>query len=186
MIELDFQEAETRFKQAIEKDGKYLNAYVGLANLYKEIGKFEEAKKYYELGLKIEPQINSDLFYNYGVFLLEQGNIKEAVEKFEQATIINPNDAEAFNNWGVSLKRIGKIEDSIDKFQKAASIDPRNAKIYYNWGNALGILNRKEGVIEKYETFLRLSNGQHPVEEEKARKHLDQLRNNRKEDVSNQ
>ena len=182
MIELDFPEAETRFKQAIEKDRRYLSAYVALANLYKEIGKLKKAIEYYELGLKVDPQLDSDLFYNYGVFLLEQGNIKEAIEKFEQAIKINPNDAEAFNNWGVSLKRLGKIEDSIDKFEKAASIDPRNAKIYYNWGNALGVLNRQKSVIEKYETFLKISNGQHPAEESKARKYLNQLKNKKKED----
>ena len=99
---------------------------------------------------------------------------------FQQATEIDPNDAEAFNNWGVALKGLGKIEESIDKYKKTLSIDPKNAKVYYNWGNALGVLNQKEEVIDKYEAFLKLSNGQYLVEENRARKYLEQVKNNRK------
>jgi len=176
----DLPEAENRFKQAIDKDNNCLSAYVEIANLYKETGRLKKALEYFEQGSRLKPQIDSDLFYNYGVFLLEQGKRKEAVEMFQQATEIDPNDAEAFNNWGVALKGLGKIEESIDKYKKTLSIDPKNAKVYYNWGNALVVLNQKDEVIDKYEAFLKLSNGQYPVEENRVRNYLEQVKNNRK------
>lgn len=171
-------QAEDNFKQAIDKDNTHILAYIALANLYKETGKKKEALEYFERGSKIEPQINSDLLYNYGVFLHEEGKEIEAIDKFKQACLINPYDVEALNNWGVALKKTGKLEESIEKFQKAISIDPNNAKFYYNLGNAFGMINDKEKTIDNYTIFLKLSNGKFPKGEKNAKKYLEKVQGN--------
>lgn len=171
----DLVQAEEWFKKTIEKDANHYLAYNGLATLYKEIGKVAEALEHFKRGSEISYRSNSDILYNYGNFLKDQGRPLEAIAKYKQATEVNPRDSDAFNNWGTTLNSLGKPDEAIDKYTKTLQIDSGNTKVYYNWGNALHNLNQKEEAADKYKMFLSLSNGEYPHEEKRAKKYLDQL-----------
>jgi len=72
---------------------------------------------------------------------------EEAIECYEKAVQLDPNNSAAFHGWGVALSKIADFKqdetlykNAFDKYDKAVqleSIDSINAYIYYNWGYGL-------------------------------------------------
>ena len=110
VLKNNFIEAEEQFKIALDIDNEYQLAYYGLATLYLNTGNQTQALKYYELGCSLTPQINSNLFYNFGWLLSEQGKLEDACLMLKKATEINPNDGAAFMEWGICIEEHGKTE----------------------------------------------------------------------------
>lgn len=70
-------------------------------------------------------------FYNlYGYFLLNQGKIDEAIEKFKKQVEIAPGNANAHDSFGEALLKKGLLKESLDEYKMALQIDPNltNAK----------------------------------------------------------
>src|SRR5206468_11338625 len=66
-------------------------AFLGLS--YRHLGRFDEARKYFEEGLKKDPR-NASCLFNMGFIEERQGNHKRAEELFQQALRSNPNFSE--------------------------------------------------------------------------------------------
>lgn len=94
-----------------------------------------------------------------------------AIEKYQQATEIDPDNATIYHNWGNTLNRLAQSENSIDifeqsfqKYEKAVELKPDYPEAYNNWGNALvrmSGLKKDETLLEqailKYKESLRLN-----------------------------
>ena len=126
--------------------------------------------------------LRAALFNNWGIALSKLARIKndlglfeEAMEKYEKAITIKPDDHEAFNNWGNALYELAKIkndpglfEEAIEKYEKAITIKPDYHEAFYNWGNVLSNLaeiNNDSGLfeeaIENYEKTIKLKPDYH-------------------------
>ena len=66
-----------------------------------------------------------DLIKN-GKNFLESGDFERALSFFDQALLIDQNDAELWNFKGVSLRSLGRYNEAIDCFNKSLEIDPRD------------------------------------------------------------
>ncbi|MGB5975885.1 MAG: tetratricopeptide repeat protein, partial [Cyclobacteriaceae bacterium] len=130
----------------------------------------------------------SAIYYNWGISLSEsaklaafeaekKGLYHKSIEKYQKATQIDPDPAEAYNNWGNTLFGLAKLTDgkeaidyyllAFEKYQKATLINPDLAEAYYNWGVALYNLAKltdgKEAIdyyhqaIEKYERATQIN-----------------------------
>lgn len=94
-----------------------------------------------------------------------------AIEKYQQAIKIDPDNASIYHNWGNTLSRLAQSENSIDifeqsfqKYKKAVELKPDYPEAYNNWGNAFARmfeLNKDEISLEqaipKYKESLRLN-----------------------------
>ncbi|NOQ28034.1 MAG: hypothetical protein GQ564_21950 [Bacteroidales bacterium] len=84
---------------------------------------------------------------------------RKAIEIFEKASILNPNDSDVFYGWGVALGNIGNNKSGIEaqtlykqalnKFKKAVDINPNNQKVYRDLGGVLGSIARMSTGNEK-------------------------------------
>ena len=99
--------------------------------------------------LSIKPK-NAEAYYNMGIVLQQQSNLKEAIEAYNKALSIKPDYAEAYNNMGNALQQQGKLEEAIEAYTKALSINPDYAEAYYNMGIAFKGQNKLEEAIEAY------------------------------------
>ena len=52
------------------------------------------------------------------------GKYQEAIEWYDKALKIDPNNVFALNNKGLALSNLGKYEEAIEWFDKALKIDP--------------------------------------------------------------
>src|SRR5207247_6131331 len=72
-----------------------------------------------------------------GLHMMEQGKIKEATERFRQASQADPKNVEALNNLGVALRRQGDFSTAVLVFQSALRLRASDAQIYNNIGMSL-------------------------------------------------
>src|SRR5260370_12112559 len=67
-------------------------AFMGLS--YRHLGRFDEAIKYFQEGLKLDPR-NASCLFNIGYIEERQGNYARADDLFQQALRTNPDFSEA-------------------------------------------------------------------------------------------
>ena len=93
---------------------------------------------------------------NLGLVLKNMGNVPEAIEHYEQALRINPDDVEPHVNLGNVFWQEGKISEAIACYERALRIKPDLAEAHNNLGAALARTGRLQEAIEHYQDALRI------------------------------
>lgn len=92
---------------------------------------------------------------NAGVLSYHQGLYDASVQRFREATELDPTLAEAFNNLGLSYTEMGREEEAVVAFQRAIELDPGSGQVYNN----LGYLYYRKGdltqAIEMYQRAIQ-------------------------------
>jgi tetratricopeptide (TPR) repeat protein len=83
-----------------------------------------------------------------GVALVMEGKHNEAIEAFNKAIELNPQDAVAYNNRGAAYGQTGNYKQQIEDSTKALQINPKDAVAFNNRGVAYGELGNYEQEIE--------------------------------------
>ena len=81
------------------------------------MGKFEEAISYYEKSLKLQPAGNCALFNNLGKAYEKIGNLNRALECFDNALILKPNDFAGLFNKGSILDDLKKSDEALKVYE---------------------------------------------------------------------
>lgn len=74
---------------------------------------------------------------NRGNELLRQNRYDEALEAYEEARTLLPQDEDVYYNLGIVLTRLGRTEDAIRAYQRALELFPDYAEAHNNLGNLL-------------------------------------------------
>src|SRR5579884_3348322 len=107
------EKAIDEFQKLIEVDPSARSySFMGLA--YRHLGRFEEAKKYFDEGLKKDPHDAACLF-NLGYIEEHQGNYARADELFQQTLHSNPN-------FGDALLELANLRTRDKKLAEAAEL----------------------------------------------------------------
>jgi tetratricopeptide (TPR) repeat protein len=61
-----------------------------------------------------------------GTSLVEDGKYEEALEYFENALALNPNDPDILNKKGVVLRSLGRYDEAIECFNRSLEMLPRD------------------------------------------------------------
>ncbi len=96
--------------------------FMGLS--YRHLGRFDEALKYFQEGLKLDPHNASSLF-NIGYIEERQGNYARADDLFQQALRSNPDFSEA-------LLELANLRVKDKKFVEAADLLRRYVKVSHD------------------------------------------------------
>jgi len=62
-----------------------------------------------------------------------EGIIKEAIDHYNKAIIIKPNNANAYNNRGNAYSKLGMYDYAIQDYKMAIRIKPDYAEAYNNY-----------------------------------------------------
>jgi tetratricopeptide (TPR) repeat protein len=103
-------------------------SFLGLS--YRNLGRFDEAKKYFEEGIKLDPH-NTLCLFSLGFIAERQGDAAGAENYFQQALRFNPNFPDALlelANLRMAAKKYPEAEELLRRYVRV-SRDPANG--YY-------------------------------------------------------
>jgi Flp pilus assembly protein TadD len=111
----------------------------------KAIAEFQEANK-----VAPEKDPNHHLFWaRMGEAYDLAGRNDDAINAYQQAVTLKPDNASYYNNLGNVLARAGKIDDARVAYTKSAELDPPNAGFAWrNFGISLYQSNRMQEGVE--------------------------------------
>ncbi|HZR64649.1 MAG TPA: tetratricopeptide repeat protein [Terriglobales bacterium] len=123
------EKAIDEFQKLIEIDPSARSyAFMGLS--YRHLGRFDEARKYFEEGVKQDPH-NASCLFNLGYIEERQGNYARADELFQQSLKSNPDFAEALLELANLRTRDKKFEEAAELLRKYVKVSHDPATGYY-------------------------------------------------------
>ena len=114
------EKAIDEFKTLIALDPSP-RSYTFMGLSYRHLGRFDEALKYFNQGLKLDPA-NASCLFNLGYIKERQGNYAEADRLFQQALRSNPDFSEA-------LLELANLRTREKKYAEAAELLRRYVKV---------------------------------------------------------
>lgn len=121
----DIQRAKQKFLLALEEAPSIPETWYSMAYFLESTGNKEEARRYYEKAVAIDPK-RGDVLNNYGTFLCRRGNYPLAVSHFIKATK-DPKyleQASAFENAGLCSLKMADFRHAMTYFKRALEEDP--------------------------------------------------------------
>jgi tetratricopeptide (TPR) repeat protein len=119
--------AIAKYKEAIRLDPELGRAYSGLAALYSNQGKREEAAEYYRLALaKVDRMTEREKYRTRGGYYLFVRDSTKAIEESEELIRRYPADSAALANHAVALVYERRMTQALELGRRAAAIYPRN------------------------------------------------------------
>ncbi|KAM3130405.1 hypothetical protein pb186bvf_017504 [Paramecium bursaria] len=76
---------------------------------------------------------------------------EEAIQMYDNAIQLNPQDSDSYMNKGDTLRLLKRNEEAIQMYDKAIELHPLSVQAYNNKGDSLCQLNRNEEAIQNYD-----------------------------------
>ncbi|HUB80691.1 MAG TPA: polysaccharide deacetylase family protein [Bryobacteraceae bacterium] len=102
-----------------------------------------------------------------GLELFRQKKYDEALQKFQGAAELRPNDPVILNNLGFLDYTVGRYDDALTNLQKTLALDPKRKEAHENLADTFFKMGRKEDAKKEYQQFLALSPASARAEEVK-------------------
>ncbi|MGB3459620.1 MAG: P-loop NTPase fold protein [Halobacteriota archaeon] len=96
-------------------------------------------------------------YFNIAYSLGEKGDYEKAVENYDKAIELNPNDEKAWYGKGFGLGELERHEEAIACYDKAIELNPNYEKAWFNKGCELGDLEKHEEAIACYDKAIELN-----------------------------
>jgi TolB-like protein/DNA-binding winged helix-turn-helix (wHTH) protein/Tfp pilus assembly protein PilF len=148
------------FKQAIEEDPKYAQAYSGLADTYALLGDWQyavmtakEASPKAKVAAIKALELDSSLgeAHNSLAFVLDgfDWDFDSAGKEFQRAIELNPGYATAHHWYAWHLSLLGRFDEAIVEMRKAENLDPLSLIINADLAELLGLAHSYDESIRQ-------------------------------------
>lgn len=106
-------------------------AYLNHAVVLSQLGEIVESIHVYTVALqRVNPLKDADIAYRIrlqrGNLYLQLENFHAAIDDYQAAAFLVPNDAAAFANMGIAYKQVERFELALDAYRKVISLNPRH------------------------------------------------------------
>ncbi|MBL8910334.1 MAG: tetratricopeptide repeat protein, partial [Archangium sp.] len=142
--------ASSEAKKVLKADERNVRAMQLLAQVYFRESKIELARLVLENARTIDA--NDAATHNaLGLVQLQLKLRPQALESFRQATLLNPDFAEARNNFGMLLNDGNDYESAVKELEAAVAAAPEFTLAHLNLGNAYRGLQQPQKAIAEYQ-----------------------------------
>ena len=147
--------AATAYQRAIELDPKFAAPHNGLGNVYRDLGRQEEALGAYQRAIELDPK---DAYPHNGLgnVYRDLGRQEDALGAYQRAIELDPKDAYPHNGLGNVYRDLGRQEDALGAYQRAIELDPKYATPHHGLGNVYATMGRQEEALTAYQRAIEL------------------------------
>ena len=154
-IKEDYEKALPFFKQYLQTNPDFEDAWFYAGVCYVKLGRNQEAIQAFKQAIRLKPDY-ADAHNNMGIAYDDLGRHQEAIQAYKQAIRLKPDDADAHYNLGVTYSKLGRYQEAIQAYKQAIRLKPDYAEAHYNLGVMYGKLGRYQEAIQAYKQAIRL------------------------------
>jgi len=89
-----------------------------------------------------------------GQTLLDMDRLQDALGCFQEALLLDANNADAYLKKGIALERLGRLEPALDAYDEALRLNPKRAIGHASKARVLAALHRYDEAISVYDSAL--------------------------------
>jgi predicted TPR repeat methyltransferase len=152
----NIKEAKQAYLEILRSNPNEVSALHGLALLYAEEGRLDEAQNYLEKARALKPADPAFCLHLANI-LKAKGSFNQAIQILQDLVREYPHFSAAFNNLGTVYFAQDQLAEAAKSYQTAIDLQPNYADAYYNLALALTKLGRTEEAINVYQALLVLA-----------------------------
>ena len=144
-------QAEFFFQQALRDDPSSAEALYGLGSVYLQQQKTAIARQSFERAVRLHASYPGTLpkaWNNLGILAAREERIDEAIQDFERALQIDPNNVIALGNLGSAYRQDKRWTDAKSVLERALQLSPGDPSANYSLGMVFAHLNDTEHAYE--------------------------------------
>jgi len=145
----DYPAALAKYQKAEEFKSNDLDAIIGQAQCYRQMGKLGDANTQVSRAMKIAPndlRVINELAINYDL----QGEEIIAARLYQEIAAKAPDQAAPFNNIGVNFLAQGKYAEAIVNLSKAYLLNENDARISNNLAMAYALYGQEAQALKLF------------------------------------
>ena len=144
-------EAEAKYLQGIKRFPKFVPLYMNLADYYRSGNNENEARKYIDRALLIQPN-NAELHYALGLWYIRHQDHSKGIDEFKKAFLIDPSNVSVVYGYAVAQFSSGKQGEGISVLENFLAKYGNNATIL----DALISICQDQKLLDKTNKYLQL------------------------------
>ena len=113
----------------------------------------EKAQKRTEVSAQVQS------LFDEGGKLAESGKHSEAIETFQKALALDPQQANILGNMAESYRKLGNLDEALAAYKKAIAINPNDGILYTNMGVVLDKMGKNAESLEAFKKAASLNPG---------------------------
>jgi serine/threonine-protein kinase len=113
-----FQRAEDRFREALDRNDRFVNAITGLGWAQSALGQYDQALDTLQRSLAIKED-QGDAHFGIGWTYYNMGRFTDAESSFRRAIEIQPLDGSNYYWLGLTLEQLGRVEEAKQAYRTA-------------------------------------------------------------------
>ena len=102
-------------------------------------------------------RLSAEDFFDLGTAFYQQGEYKQAIERYDRAIKLNPKNTDAYNNRGAAKNDSGDYQGAIADYDKVIELNPKDAMAYSNRGAAKLALGDNQEAIANFNIAIELN-----------------------------
>jgi tetratricopeptide (TPR) repeat protein len=153
------------FRQAVQRDPQYAQAYAGLADTYDLLGAYEllppeksfpKAKEFADKALQLDATLSKAYTARATAASFWDFDWTTADRDFKRAIALDPSSAIAHHWYGEHFINIGKAERAVSELKYARDLDPLSLPVNSTLGRVYRDAQRYEEAIQQCQKTLEL------------------------------
>ena|SRR5258706_8015008 len=144
----DILMARKMYREAVETYRECPQSSAIVANktgiAYHQMLDLEQAKKYYEKAVKLNPEY-AEAINNLGTIFYSRHSYRRAITQYRKALRVTPESASILSNLGTAYFARKNYDDAFKTYQEALRLDPE----VFEHRNSHGVLLQERSVEEK-------------------------------------
>jgi tetratricopeptide (TPR) repeat protein len=140
-------------ERALELHPSLARARANLIGLYAQSARWDKVEEHYRAA-SAAASGQTEVEYNYGLALQQQGRRPEAMAAFQRVLAASPLHAPAHNQLGLLLEAEGRLDEAAERYHQAAANQAGFRSARFNLGRVLVLQGRPGEAVGQFEQIL--------------------------------